>query len=66
MDMEDYRVYNDIEYLKEQITKLENRSIDIKLALIQICVQIGWTDEQIKNVVGASDNELEFFRKDIR
>lgn len=64
--MEDYRVYNDIEYLKEQITKLENRSIDMKLAFIQICIQIGWTDEQIKNVVGASDNELEFFRKDIR
>lgn len=60
--MVDYELYDDIKHLKEKIFMLENRTIDMKLICIQICMQMGWTDEQLKNVVGAFDNELEFFR----
>lgn len=60
--MTDYGLYDDIAYLKEKIFMLEKRTVDMKLTCIQICMQIGWNDEQIKNVVGAFDNELEFFR----
>lgn len=56
-------IYDEIKFLKEKINKLENKSIDIKLALIQILLELGWSDTEIKNVIGAFDNELEFFRR---
>ncbi|GAA3648685.1 hypothetical protein [Asaccharospora irregularis] len=55
-------VYDELEYLKEKISKLENMSVNMKLALIQISLELGWSDTAIKNVIGAFDNELEFFR----
>lgn len=55
-------VYDEVEFLKEKISKLENMSVDMKLALIQISLELGWSDTAIKNVIGAFDNELEFFR----
>lgn len=60
--MVDYELCNDINYLKERISMLENRANSMKFTFIQICMDIGWTDEQIKNIVGAFDDELEFFR----
>lgn len=58
-------VYDELEYLKEKISKLENMSVNMKLALIQISLELGWSDTAIKNVIGAFDNELEFFRNTI-
>lgn len=55
-------VYDELEYLKEKISKLENMSVNMKLALIQISLELGWSDTAIKNIIGAFDNELEFFR----
>lgn len=59
-------VYDEVESLKEKISKLENMSVDMKLALIQISLELGWSDTAIKNVIGAFDNELEFFRNSMK
>lgn len=64
--MVENHIYDDISYLKEYIDKLESRTINMKFALIQMSMDIGWTDEQIKNVIGAFDDELEFFRGDMK
>lgn len=64
--MVENNVYDDISYLKEHIDKLESRTINMKFALIQMSMDIGWTDEQIKNVIGAFDDELEFFRDNMK
>ena len=60
--MENYGLYDEIVFLKEKILMLENKNFDMKLASIQMAIYIGWSDEQIKNVMGALDNELELFR----
>lgn len=64
--MVENNIYDDRSCLKEHIDKLENRIMNMKFALIQMSMDIGWTNEQIKNVIGAFDDELEFFTDNMK
>lgn len=59
-----YLVDKDIENLKERIKELQSKVSKMRDIILQLAIDCNWSDDIIKRTIGASDEELEFFRSE--
>ena len=61
-DERDFKLYELYEKINNRINELQGEVFDLRNVATQIAISAGWTDDEIKNVVGASMYEIEGFR----
>jgi len=58
----DFNIYELYEKINNRINELQGEVFDLRNVATQLAISAGWTDDEIKNVVGASIYEIEGFR----
>lgn len=57
-----YLVDKDIENLRERVKELQSKVFNMRDIIVQLALDCNWSDDTINSVIGASDEELGFFR----
>lgn len=54
-------IYDEIKYLREKVTDLNNKMFDMRFNIIQLAISLdNWTEEDVKNILGATDEEVKY------
>lgn len=61
-DEMDFNLYELYEKINKRLNELQGEVFDLRNVATQLAISAGWTDDEIKTVVGASIYEIEGFR----
>lgn len=61
-DEMDFNLYELYEKINKRLNEIQGEVFDLRNVATQLAISAGWTDDEIKNVVGASIYEIEGFR----